>query len=96
MPKPTRRRSPLWVREMDRRQLHGLTWRLLDGWRRGELSDAQEWLLGACESELAYRWRRARWPEPRCTCELCFSELEHQAADVEVAPSAAADPELEL
>lgn len=81
---PVRRRSPLWVRDLDRRQLHGLTQRLINDFSTVGLSERQDWLLDACLSELSYRRRRATNPWTSCHCELCFLELEDEPADVVV------------
>jgi len=67
-----RRRSPGWVRQLDRQQLHGLTGRLVNLWRAGDISPRQDWLLDACFSELDYRQRHPEvWA--RCSCEWCCS-----------------------
>lgn len=68
-----RRRSPRWVRLMDRDSLHGLTRRLLNEQFRTGLTRGEDWLLSACISELEYEHRKqARTEGARpCVCDLC-------------------------
>lgn len=70
---PLRRRSPQWVRDLSERELHQVAFRLHHERTEADLSRGQEWLWEALVSELEYRRRRARWPERRCSCELCFA-----------------------
>lgn len=70
--RPTRRRSPGWVRALDQRQLHGLAFKLRRLASTEGLSDRQEWLWDACVSELEYRWRRDVGSVWLCACELCI------------------------
>jgi len=70
------RRSPLWVRECDDRELHQIAFRLQHEREVDVLSDAQEWLFDALVSELEYRRSNARWPERRCSCSLCFGPFD--------------------
>jgi len=74
------RLAPMWVRELDRRQLHALTGKLVRLYGEEGLSDKQEWLLDRCLQELNWRRSHAVWPDPRCSCQFCFSELEEDAA----------------
>lgn len=75
-PEPLRRRSPQWVRRMDRGALHGLACRLRNNYRDADLTEAQEWLWRACISELEYRNRNQDKWWRRCSCELCVSPWE--------------------
>jgi hypothetical protein len=74
----TRRRSPSWVREMSDREVHSIAFRLNYQRQQEDLSGPQEWLYDALVSELAYRRRRARWPERRCSCELCWGPFDFE------------------
>lgn len=76
-----RRRSPGWVRAMSSREIHAVAFRF--NWERQEsdLSEPQEWLYDALVSELEYRRRNARWPESRCSCELCVNPFEFDIND---------------
>lgn len=76
-----RRRAPLWVRDMSSREIHGICFRLNHERREDVLSDPQEWLWDACVSELEYRRRQARWPDHRCSCELCIDPFDPQLSD---------------
>ena len=73
---PRRRMSPQWVRELPSRTLHALAFKLQRLSVSTDLSPGQEWLFEACVSELEYRRRTTRWPEVRCTCQLCFGPFE--------------------
>jgi hypothetical protein len=69
-----RRRSPGWVRDLTRDQLHGLALSLRRRWWEGVASSHEEWLLDACCSELEYRRRNGlrRGDAKVCSCELCL------------------------
>ncbi len=69
--KPTRRRSPQWIREQHDRALHALALRLRAVSYRQDLTAKQEWLWDAVISELEYRRRNAPRPLWACSCELC-------------------------
>jgi len=73
---PLRRRSPLWVRELSRSQLHALAFRLQHEGMTKDLTRGQEWLWEACISELEYRRRTTRWPDVRCSCQLCWGPFD--------------------
>lgn len=68
---PLRRRSPGWVRALDRSQLHGLAGRLVNLYTEQSISVRQELLLDACLSELEYRHRSERRLTRRCWCQMC-------------------------
>ena len=69
-----RRRSPLWVRSLGDAALHALTGKLDRELRYGDATARQEWLWGACLSELEYRGRRDRRDGIACcTCRYCMS-----------------------
>jgi len=72
----TRRRSPGWLRQCESREIHGIAFHLNLERQQDVLSNAQEWLFDACISELEYRRDRARWPDRRCSCELCLGPFE--------------------
>jgi len=69
---PLRRRSPEWVRAMTSREIHAIAFRFNYERKEADLSEQQEWLYDALISELEWRRSHARWPEGRCSCELCF------------------------
>lgn len=73
---PHRRRSPGWVRAMSDRDVHGLAFKLEREWQQGRTTDAQEWLWGACISELEYRRRHSLRPAWACACRLCIPPFE--------------------
>ena len=69
---PSRRRSPLWVRQSASPALHAILGRF-DRMRTGEdLTDAQEWLYDRCVSELEYRRRQTRPIWQACSCRYCI------------------------
>lgn len=68
-----RRLAPMWVRELDRRDLHALTGKLLRDFRGTGISPAQDWLLDRALNELAWRVY-ADGPARCCVCELCCPE----------------------
>lgn len=81
MLEPRRRRSPLWVREMSSRELHAIAFRFNYDRMTDVLSDPQEWLYDALVSELEWRRSRARWPEHRCSCEICWGPFDFPTSD---------------
>lgn len=74
----TTRRSTIvaWLAEQPSRALHGIAFRLNHDRQRADLSERQEWFYGLVVSELELRRGQARWPEKRCSCELCLSPFE--------------------
>lgn len=73
MPDPARRRSPLWVRQLPSRTLHGIAGRFQRQRASADLTAAQEWLWDALISELEYRHRTTRPAWQRCSCALCVA-----------------------
>lgn len=57
---------------MGQAELHGIVGALRRQWMEGGISERQEWLWGACVSELEYRWRVTRPGRDRCSCEFCI------------------------
>jgi len=66
-----RRVAPQWVQELEPRELHALTGRLLREFRSADLTDAQDWLLDHCLDDLDWRWRNTEPAYLRCACMLC-------------------------
>lgn len=78
-----RRARPLWVRELDHRQLHALVGKMHRQRWEGGLTDRQEWLWDQCMVDLA--WRRSHALGLRkCTCWFCVgaSYLEDQEPEL--------------
>lgn len=73
---PFRRRSPQWVRDMSHRDVHAVAIRLLNSQHFADWTPGQRWLWEALVSELEYRRRSARWPDRKCSCELCFGPFD--------------------
>lgn len=70
---PTRRRkSPQYVREMTRAQLHGTAMKFQRQRQNDGLSASQEWLWDAIISELEWRHLHQLDGQERCFCELCW------------------------
>ena len=68
-----RRTAPQWVRDLDQREAHAIAFRLLHDQTHSNLTQPQEWLLEVLLADLEYRRSRARWPEHRCSCSICFA-----------------------
>lgn len=67
-----RRRSPGWIRSMDRPQLHSMAVKLGRLRNTTGISARQEWLWDALISELEYRHLHEPDVGARCCCELCW------------------------
>jgi len=63
---------------MSDREVHAVAFRFQHERQEADLSAPQEWLYDALLSELAYRRRTARWPERRCSCELCWGPFDSE------------------
>lgn len=70
------RHAPLWVQDLDIRQVHAIAFKLNAERTTAELSDAQEWLFDLLVDDLDYRRRNTTWPERRCSCSLCWNPFE--------------------
>lgn len=66
-----RRRSPMWVRQLDSQTIHAMCGRFARDRRSADLTEAQEWLWDGLISELEYRHRHTRPAYQRCSCEYC-------------------------
>jgi len=70
------RRAPLWVQQLQSRDLHGLAGKLHREWRAGTITPAQSWLLDHCLNDLEYRWYSAYPVWHRCSCWMCVPPFE--------------------
>lgn len=68
--RPTRRRSPSWVRQWTSPALHAVAGKMNRMRTSADLTAAQEWLYDAIVNELEYRRRRQPFLE-KCSCWLC-------------------------
>lgn len=69
--RPTRRRSPAYVREWSSETLHAVAGRLTNIAQQADLSEAQNYLWDCVIAELEYRFRHRSAQWPWCSCELC-------------------------
>jgi hypothetical protein len=66
------------VRSMSDRELHQVGFRFQHERAEAGLTERQEWLWDAIISELEWRRSVTRWPESRCSCELCWGPFDPQ------------------
>ena len=65
---------------MTSREIHGLAFRLQREGMQEPLTEPQEWLWESLMHELEWRRRNTRWPQKRCSCELCWDPFEDPLA----------------
>lgn len=80
---PTRRRSPLWLRETTTQDLHAIAGSFDRRRISEDLSSRQEWLYDAVISELEYRRRVTRPIWRSCSCRYCVPPFTDGDADAE-------------
>ena len=71
MRNPRKRKAPLWVRDLSKREAHQLAGHFQRRWLEGrDLSSAQEWLWDTVVADL--RWRaRNELGRFHCSCVFC-------------------------
>ena len=80
---PSRRRSPLWIRETPGSELHAIVGSFDRRRVSEDLSRKQEWLYDAVISELEYRRRNTRPIWSCCSCRYCVPPFSDGDADAE-------------